>query len=140
MNGRPVPDDQQPGTFEMPVQRLQELHHLRTLDAAGMDAEEEAPQRDAADNGKAFPVEGLVQHGRLTARRPGAHTMRASAQAGLVDKDDGALFAARFFLMAGHSTRFQCSILGSSRSMARRSGRWQLNPRERSRRLTCAGS
>lgn len=140
MDGRPIPDDQQPGTFEMAVQCLEELHHLLAFDAAGMDAEEEAPQGDASDDGEAFPVEGLMQHGCLPARSPGAHTVRTGAQPRLVDEDDGALLSARFFLMAGHSTRFQCAILGSSRSMARRSGRWQLNPSERSSRLTWAGS
>ena len=131
-----VPDDQQSGTFEMAMQRLEKLHHLLAFDAASMDAKAEAPKSDAANDREAFPVEGLMQHGRLPAWRPGAHPVGTRAQPRLVDEDDGALLPARFFLILGHSTRFQCAILGSSRSMARRSGRWQLNPSERSSRLT----
>lgn len=136
MDGRPVPDDQQSGTFEMTMQRFEELHHLLAFDAACMDAKAEAPQGDAANDGKAFPVEGLMQHRRLSAWCPGAHPVGTGAQPRLVNEDDSALLPTRFFLMLGHSTRFQCVILDSSRSMARRSGRWQLNPSERSSRLT----
>ncbi len=81
----------------MAVQRLKELHHLLAFDAAGMEAEEEAPQGDAADDGETFPVEGLMQHGCLPARRPGAHPMRTGAQPRLVDEDDGAPLPTRFF-------------------------------------------
>jgi len=117
------------------MQRLEEFYHLLAFDAACMDAEEEAPQGDASNDGEAFPVKGLMQHGRLPAWSPCAHPVRSGAQPRLVDEDDGSLLPPRFFLMAGHSTRFQWAILGSSLSMARRSGRWQLNPRERSKRL-----
>ena len=53
-----------------------------------------------------------------------------------VDEDDGSALFAGFFFIAGHSTRFQRRILGSSRSIARRSGRWQLNPLSPNKRQT----
>lgn len=132
---RPVPYDQQAPPSEMALQDLEEVHHLRTPDAARVDAEVELEEREAGNHREALPMERLMQHGRLPPWRPGAHPVRTGAQSALVEEDDEALLAARFFLMAGHSTRFQRRMFFSSRSMARRSGRWQLSPKARSIRL-----
>lgn len=83
-------------TFEMAMQGLEELHHLRAFDTASVDAKAEALKGDGSDDREAFPVEGLMQHGCLPAWSPNVHTVRPGAQPRLVDEDDGALLPARF--------------------------------------------
>jgi len=60
------------------------------------------------------------------------------AQPALVDEDDGAPLAERFFLSRGQRTRFQYRIACSSRSSAFPVGRWQLHPSWRRMRQTWA--
>ena len=69
-----------------------------------------------------------MQHRGLPARSPSAHPGRASAQSAFVDKDDGSPLLPGLFFKAGQSTRCQRRMAFSSRSTARRSGRWQLKP------------
>src|SRR5436190_18819551 len=93
-----------------------------------MDLEIEPPARQAADDRNAFPIEGFVQHWGLPARCPGACPRGAGAQPAFVDKDDGSPLLPGLFFNAGHSVRRERRIAFSSRSAARRSGRWQLKP------------
>src|SRR6516225_11167745 len=72
MNRQPIPDDRQPAG-NMSLQVLQKLDYLRSLDGAGEQAEVKVPDRNARHSRKAFPMEGVLQHRRLTSRRPGAH-------------------------------------------------------------------
>jgi len=138
MNGRAIPEDQD-FSGDMPLEMFQEFNHLQTFDAAGMDLKEESPQGQATDERKAFPVEGLLQNGRLSAQRPGAGPRRPGAQPAFVNKDKGLALPPRLFFNAGQTFRFQWAIALSSRSMARRSGRWQLKPLAPSKRHTCPG-
>ena len=124
---RAIPDDQN-FAWQMPLEMAQKLDDLETFDAAGMDLEIKPPEGQAADDRKAFPVEGLVQHRGLPARCPGAYPRGAGAQSAFVDKDDGSPLFPGLFFKAGHSVRCQRRIALSSRSTARRSGRWQLKP------------
>ena len=55
--------------------------------------------------------------------------MRPLAQSALVDEDEDAPLAERFFLMAGHTFFFQCWICSSLRSRARPTGRCGLHPK-----------
>lgn len=56
-----IPDDQHfPGN--MALEMAQKLDDLETFDAAGMNLEIEPPERQAPNDGKAFPVKGLMQH------------------------------------------------------------------------------
>lgn len=138
MNGRTIPEDQDfPGN--MPLEMFEEFNHLQTFDAAGMDLKEESPQGQATDDRKAFPVERLVEHRGLSAWSPGARPGRPGAQPAFVNKDNGSALPARLFFNAGQTSRFQWSIALSSRSTARRSGRWQLNPLAPSNRHTWPG-
>jgi hypothetical protein len=130
-----IPDDQY-FSGNMPLKMAQKLDDLEALDAAGMNLEIEPPERQAADDRKAFPVEGLVQHRSLPARRPSACPRGAGAQPALVDKDDGSPLLPRLFFNPGQSVRCQRRIFFSSRSTARRSGRWQLKPLAPSKRQT----
>ena len=122
-----IPDDQY-FSRNVALEMAQKLDDLETFDAAGMDLEIKPPEGQAADDRKAFPVEGLVQHRGLPARCPGAYPRGAGAQSAFVDKDDGSPLFPGLFFKAGHSVRCQRRIALSSRSTARRSGRWQLKP------------
>ena len=135
MKGRTIPEDQQfPGN--MSLEMFQEFNHLKAFDAAGMDLKEESPQGQPADDRKAFPVEGLLEHRSLSARSPGAGARRACAQAAFVNKDNGSPLLARLFFNAGKTSRFHCRMALGLRSIARRSGRWQLKPLAPSNRHT----
>lgn len=127
MNGCSIPENQHFPTnvsFEM----SEKVHHLGALDTAGVHLKIEPPERQSSDDRETFPVEGLVEHRRLSARRPSPNPCGAGAQPAFVYKDDGSPLLAGFFFSAGQSTRFHRRIAFSSRSTARRSGRWQLKP------------
>ena len=135
MNGCAIPKDQDL-SGNMPLEIFKKIDYLQTFDAAGMDLKKESPQGQAANQRKAFPVEGLLQNGRLSAQRPGARPRRPGAQPAFVNKDNGLALPVRLFFNAGQTCCFQRAIALSSRSMARRSGRWQLNPLAPSNRHT----
>ena len=130
-----IPDDQD-FPSQMPLEMVQKLDDLEAFDAAGMNLEIEPPERQAADDRKTFPVEGLVQYRGLPARGPSAHPRRASAQSTFVDEDDGSPLLPGLFFKAGQSARCQRRTALASRSTARRSGRWQLKPLAPSNRQT----
>lgn len=138
MNGRTIPEDQH-FSGDVPLALFQEFNHLKAFDAAGMDLKEKSPQGQAADARKAFPVERLLEHRSLSAWSPGARPGWPGAQPAFVNKDNGSALPTRLFFKAGQTSRFQRPIALSSRSTARRSGRWQLNPLAPSNRHTCPG-
>jgi len=138
VHGQAVPDDRQ-AAADVPLEVAQKLDHLRGLDAAGEQTEEEVPDRDASHGRKALPIEGVLQNRRLAAGGPGAHPVRSLAQAALVHKHYGTALLERFFFISGQRTRFQRWMAGSSRCVARPTGRWQLQPRERKIFQTCPG-
>lgn len=130
-----IPDDQD-FSWNMSLEMAQKLDDLETFDAAGMNLEIKPPQSQAADDRKAFPVEGFVEHRGLPTGCPGACPRGARAQPAFVDKDDGSPLLLGLFFNAGHSALCQRRIAFSSRSTARRSGRWQLKPLAPSKRQT----
>lgn len=138
MDWRPIPQDKH-FSWNVTLEMAEKLNHLRAFDAAGMDLEIEAPKGKAANDGKAFPVEGFLKHRGLSARGPSAHAGWTGAQSAFVNKDDDPPLFAGLFFNAGHSTRFQRLMAFLSRSMARRSGLWQLKPLAPSKRQTCPG-
>ena len=97
VDGGPIPDDQQ-FPRQVPLEVVQKIHHLETFDAARMDLEIKPPQRQAANNRKTFPIEGLVQHRSLPTWRPGACTRWTSAQSAFVNKDYGSTLLPGLFL------------------------------------------
>jgi hypothetical protein len=135
---QPIPNDRQLAR-DMSPQVAQEQDDLGSLDASGKELEIEVPNRNAGNGREAFPVEGILQYGSLTARSPGADPMRLLAQSAFVDKDDCSPLLPGFFFISGHRTCFQRWMAGSSRWVARPIGRWQLQPRERKIRHTCPG-
>src|SRR4029077_14367672 len=60
MDRSAIPEDQH-FPSDMALEVSEEFDHLRALDAAGMDLEIEAPEGQAPDDRKTFPVEGFVQ-------------------------------------------------------------------------------
>ena len=128
----PIPDDEQLAR-QLPPQVAQEVHDLGALDGARIKPEVKGPYRHPGHHRQPFPVERQLHHRRLTAGCPSPDPMRPLAQARLVDEDDRAPLAGRVFFNRGHSTRFQRRIAASSRSRACLVGRWQLQPRRRSR-------
>ena len=138
VNGCSIPDHKY-FAWNVPLEMLQKLDNLETFDAAGVDLEVESPQGQGSDDREAFPIEGLLQQGRLSAGSPCASPCGAGAQSAFVNKDYGSTLLRGFFLRAGHFTRCHFEMALPSRSMARRSGRWQLKPLAPSNRQTCPG-
>ena len=131
-----IPDYQQ-SARQMTQQMGKEVHHLRGADGSLVELEIEVPPRDAGDGREHLPVEMILQHWGLSARGPGAHPMGPLAQPALVDEDDGAPLFAGFFLISGQRFCFHSRIFSSSRSSARPTGRWQLQPNCRRMRQAC---
>jgi len=138
VRGQSIPDHRERPANVL-LQVFEELDHLRPLDAAGEESKVEIPNGDAGDGRKTVPVEGILQHRRLAPRRPGADPMRSLAQAAFVDKHYGPALLEGFFFISGQRTRFHCRMAGSSRWVARPTGRWQLQPKARKIRQTCPG-
>ena len=138
VNGQPIPNDRQ-ATTEVPLQMVQELDDLGRLDAAGKKPEIKVPYRDPGHSRQALPIEGILQHRRLATWSPSANPVRSLAQTAFVHKHYGSMLLERFFFISGQRTRFQRWIAGSSRWVARPTGRWQLQPKERSIFHTCPG-
>ena len=133
-----IPDDREPAANVL-LAMFEKFDHLRGLDAAGEKSEVEIPNGDARYGRKTVPVERILQHWSLTPRSPGSDPMRPLAQSAFVHKNYGSALLERFFLISGRRTRFHCKIAGSSRCVARPTGRWQLQPKERKIRQTCPG-
>jgi len=138
VRGQTVPDDRKPPANVL-LEVLEKLDHLRGLDAAGEEPKVEIPNGDACDGRKTVPVEGILQHRSLAPWSPGSDPMGSLAQAAFVHKHYGPALLERFFFISGQRTRFHCRIAGSSRCVARPTGRWQLQPKARKIRQTCPG-
>ena len=90
---------------------------------------------DQAGNGRQpFPVEWHDQDGRFPTRRPGSTDRRTFRKAAFIQENQPCFALPGRFFMRGQSCRSQRRTALSSRSRARRSGRWQLHfssPRRR---------
>src|SRR5438045_5270376 len=131
-----IPDDQQ-RPLQVGAQRLEELDVLFLLDRTLVQTEQAVRAAQPGDNGDVGPVEVELDDRRLPLGRPGAHSRRPLAQAGLVDEDDQSPVALGFFLSAGQVLRFHVCTASSSRSMARRSGFCTENPKPPRMRQIC---
>src|SRR5882672_1090879 len=127
MSTRAVPEDEQ-RYLQVRFERLEKLHDLLLFDAALVQSEQIVQAGQARDDRDVIPVEVELDDRGLAPLRPGAHPGGPFADAGLVDEDDQAAFALGFFLSRGQVRRFQWRTASSSRSMARRSGFWELKP------------
>ena len=131
-----VPDDQQ-RTVNVANESLQEIDDLGTLNGTRIEPEIETPKRQAGHRGQDVPVEIVLQHRRLAARRPRSAAVWPLTYSALVDEDDRAALLAGFFFMAGHCFLRQFRISSSLRSRARPVGRCGLQPSDTSSFQTC---
>ena len=94
--------------------------------------------RHTRDDRHLVPLVTVANHWRLPTRCPRAQHSGDQEEPALVDEDEIGAQPLGFFLIRGHSSRFQRSMAPSLRSTARRSGFWWLQPRPCRRRPTCA--
>jgi len=141
VNGSVVPyeDDRSSKMAKQISKEGADLGVLDVLDVEGVVQAETSParaHRDAGDDRDSIAPLPVVEQGRLAPGRPGLAHARNQEEARLVDEDQVGTQPRGFFLMRGHSSRFQRSIASSFRSKARRSGFWCVKPRACSRRPT----
>src|ERR1700739_82065 len=118
----------------------EKLDDLRAANGPGKQPEVEVPEGDSGNHGKSLPGEVILQYRCLSFRRPSPRAMRTFAQSTFVGEDDGSPFFLGFFLISTQRFFFHLRILASSRSRARPTGRWQLQPSFRRMRQACEGS
>src|SRR5215467_5706383 len=75
----------------------EELDDLRTANASGKQAKVKVPPGDPRHRRQHLPVKVILQHRRLSPRRPGPTAMRSFAQSAFVDEDDGMALFGLFF-------------------------------------------
>jgi len=127
VGGHAVPDNEELA-LNVTLEVFQEIDHLLGLDCTGVESKVKVPPRQPGDGRELLPVEVKLQNRGLAFGTPCSHPVWLLAQAALVDEEEGTPFFLGFFLMRGHSTRFQRAISSSLRSRARPVGRWQLHP------------
>ena len=86
----------------------EKLDDLRTADGARKQAKVEVPPRHPRNGRQGFPVEVILQHGRLSAWGPGTAAVRTLAQSTLVDEDDRPTFVFGLFFNSGQRFCFHC--------------------------------
>lgn len=112
----------------------EEVRRLGTLDIVFVEVTVEgavkAPRADGDARDGRYPVVpvAIPKAGRLTYGAPGLSDGRDEEEARLVDEDEMGTQPCGVFFTFGHSSRFHRSISSSSRSRARRSGFWWLQP------------
>jgi len=85
--------------------------------------------RDPGNHRDLVPPITMLDHRRLTARRPGLGDMRDQQESGFIRKDYMGAQPRGVFFTRGQSFCFQRAMAPSSRSMARVSGFWWLQLR-----------
>jgi hypothetical protein len=90
-------------------------------------------------HGQPLPVEGMGQDGGLAPGRPGAADDGDLGNAAFILEDEPGALTPGVFFTAGHRRVTHCRIAASSRSRARRAGRWSDQFSRRSRYHTCPG-
>src|SRR5215467_4531591 len=79
----------------------EELDDLRTANASGKQAKVKVPPGDPRHRRQHLPVKVILQHRRLSPRRPSPTAMGSFAQSAFVDEDDGTALFLGFFLISG---------------------------------------
>ena len=92
-------------------------------------------------DGRQFrPVEAMIENGRLPLRGPGLAGCGQQGEAALVQENHRGVQRAGFFFKRGQVCFTQCWMAASSRSLARRAGFCQLQPKRCNRRQTWSRS
>lgn len=146
-NGDPTVDggiipDEDDGAAEMPEQVTQEVRDALAIDGVAMEpvvephASPYGADRDPADDRDPVATVVVSHHRRMPSRRPGLHQRGDQLEAAFVCENDVGAQPRGVFFTSGQVSRFHRSMASSSRSSARRSGFWQLQPSRLIRRPT----
>ena len=92
--------------------------------------------RETGNDRDAIAAVPVAQQRRVAARRPGTQHGGREHETGFVYEDEVGPQPNGVFFTRGQAFRFQRAIAGSSRSRARRSGFWQVQPHWAKSRLT----
>jgi len=92
--------------------------------------------RETGNDRDAIAAMPVAQQRRVAARRPGAEHGGREHETGFVYEDEVGPQPNGVCFTRGQAFRFQRAIAGSSRSRARRSGFWQVQPHWAKSRLT----
>src|SRR6201987_454431 len=106
MRWQAVPDHQQPAP-QLTQQMAEEVNHLGRADGGRVQPEVKVRPSDAGSGRQLLPIEVILHHRGLPARRPGSYPMRPFAQSAFVDEDDRAPLAEGFLLIGGPRDFFQ---------------------------------
>ena len=141
-----IPDEDDPPAAEMPLEHAQKGDEAGVGVTAGVGLKEEATaaavpaKGQGARDGEPVPMApGVGQDGRLATGGPGAPDDRLLGDATFVLEDEPGVLPRGVFFRAGQRRRFHTAIAASSRSRARRAGRWSDQPNARSTRQTWPG-
>jgi len=96
----------------------------------------EGADRETGDDRDPITAIPVTHQRRVAARGPGAEHGGREHEAGFVYEDEVGPQPNGVFFTRGQAFRFQRAIAGSSRSRARRSGFWQVQPHWAKSRLT----
>lgn len=133
MSRQPIPEQDHRATA-VTLQMVQEAYDVPAANPSTMQRQQPArvPTVGAGQHGSdprhAFPVEGLNQARRLAARCPGGSDRGTLRETAFVHKTQPSLQPLGVFFTWGQRRRTQRAMASSSRSLARRAGRWRLQP------------
>ena len=139
VDARVVPDEDHV-TTKVPKKMTEKTADFVVADVLRMDLEIQAHppalrrDADSRDDGEAIMPVAVANDRRLTARCPGLAEGGNQEEARLVGEDDMGTQPRSVFFTRGQSFCFQRFTRSSSRSRARRSGFWWLQPSSRIRR------
>ncbi len=142
MSRQAIPQQDHPAV-DMPAPRVEEVHDVATPHSPGLQRQEPARsptggrRQHGANPREVPPVEGLHHKGRAAFGGPGGANRGPLGKAAFVEKPQPGSQPLGFFLSRGQVVRTQRAIAASSRSRARRAGRWRLQPNWRSTRHVC---
>ena len=118
----------------MPLECSQESHNLASMDSPFVNSQEPATRfsgrvsKNSTDTGQSLPVERFLDQRGLTTRRPGGPNGRTLRESSLVEETQPGIQFCSVFFTLGQRLLTHWAIANSSRSLARRDGRWRLQP------------
>ena len=134
VRGQAVPHEGDLAALEEGVHLGEELDQGLVVVGAGAHLEDELGVAavgfvgQGAGHGQPLPAEAMAQQWGLAPRSPGGPHRRQEGEPRLVLEDDQRTPPPGVFFTFGHRSRTHRSMASSSRSTARRAGRWRVQP------------